>query len=64
MNQNSANHSIKCTVTSCAYHSADKEYCTLNEIKVGCCDDNVSQCQQTECASFALGNHGTSCSGR
>ena len=51
---NTINQSIKCSVKSCAYHGCDKDYCTLNEIKVGCCD-------QTQCASFHLGDHGTNC---
>ena len=34
MNQN-ANHSIKCSVTNCTHHCPEN-YCTLNEIKVGC----------------------------
>ena len=38
---NTINQSIKCSVKSCAYHGCDKDYCTLNEIKVGCCDPTV-----------------------
>ena len=49
-----ANHSIKCSVSSCAHH-CNTNYCTLNEIKVGCCDSTVKQCSSTECASFELG---------
>ncbi|MFQ7451896.1 MAG: DUF1540 domain-containing protein [Flavonifractor plautii] len=30
------NNSIKCSVNSCAYHCGEQNYCTLNEIKVGC----------------------------
>lgn len=58
---NQVNQSIKCSVKSCAYHGCDKDYCTLNEIKVGCCDPTVACCDQTQCASFHLGDHGTSC---
>ena len=62
MNQdNKVNQSIKCSVKSCAYHGCDKDYCTLNEIKVGCCDSSVACCDQTQCASFHLGSHGTTC---
>lgn len=57
------NSSIECSVKSCAHHCQDKDYCTLNAIKVGCCDPSVAKCDQTECASFALGNHGTCCTG-
>ncbi len=58
---NTINQSIKCSVKSCAYHGCDKDYCTLNEIKVGCCDPTVGCCDQTQCASFHLGDHGTNC---
>ena len=37
------NNSIKCSVNSCAYHCGEQNYCTLNEIKVGCCDSNGSR---------------------
>ena len=49
MNQ-TPNNSIKCSVTNC-------DYCTLNEIKVGCCEPNATKCASTECASFQLGQH-------
>ena len=52
---NTINQSIKCSVKSCAYHGCDKDYCTLNEIKVGCCDCAPTKCEGTECASFKLG---------
>lgn len=55
------NQSIHCSVSSCAHHAAGQDYCTLKEIKVGCCDNSVAKCDQTECASFHLGNHGTNC---
>lgn len=55
------NNSIKCSVNSCAYHCGEQNYCTLNEIKVGCCDSNVTNCASTECASFQLGDHGGCC---
>ena len=52
------NPSIKCTVNSCAHHK--DAHCTLNEIQVGCCQSSVSNCENTECASFKLGDHGAS----
>lgn len=58
-----ANNSIKCSVKSCAYHCDEQNYCSLNEIKVGCCDPSVTNCGSTECASFELGDHGSCCSG-
>lgn len=56
MNQ-TPNNSIKCSVTSCAHHCQGQNYCTLNEIKVGGCCSDVTNCANTECASFQLGRH-------
>ena len=53
------NPSIKCSVNSCAHHK--DAHCTLNEIQVGCCQSSFSNCENTECASFKLGDHGTNC---
>lgn len=51
----SVNSAIGCTVSSCAHHCKDREYCTLNAIKVDCCDPKVTGCASTECASFKMG---------
>ncbi len=49
------NASIKCSVTNCAYHAQTKDYCTKDEIKVGCCGTNVpTACGSTECVSFKM----------
>ena len=48
---NQTNPSINCNV----------KRCTLNEIQVGHCQNSVCNCKETECASFKLGDHGTSC---
>ncbi len=61
MNNNNPNPSIECSVTSCAHHCNDKQYCSLNTIKVGCQCSDVANCGATECASFKLGDHGTHC---
>ena len=61
MDHTNANPSIKCSVASCAYHNGQQNACTLNEIKVGCCDATVADCTSTECASFKLGDHGACC---
>ena len=53
MNVN-ANESIQCSVTSCAHHCGDRNYCSLNAIQVGCCNCIPTQCEGTECASFRL----------
>ena len=58
---NNANPSIKCSVISCTHHCSDKDYCSLNEIKVGCCDPSVTNPAATECASFELGSNGGNC---
>ena len=63
MNTEKSNPSIKCSVNSCAYHNGQAQACTLDTIKVGCCDTNVANCAETECASFKLGDHGTQCTG-
>ncbi len=57
----SGNPSIKCSVSSCAYHSGTAGACTLGSIQVGCTQQNVADCACTECASFQLGDHGTNC---
>lgn len=49
------NHSIACTVKNCAYHAGNQGYCTLSSIKVGSCAPEVTQCDNTECASFKAG---------
>lgn len=56
-----ANPSIKCSVSSCAYHNGQKGACTLGTIQVGCTCSQVAECGSTECASFKLGSHGTCC---
>ncbi len=59
MTMDQTNPSIKCSVSSCSHHK--DAHCTLNEIHVGCTQNSVGQCDQTECSSFCLGDHGTSC---
>ena len=56
MNQNkTCNTSIKCSVDTCAYNDHAQNCCSLNSIKVGCCDCAPTKCEGTECASFKLG---------
>ena len=55
MEQKNTNPSIACTVNSCAHHCKEKNHCTLNAIRVGCCQSKVTDCGSTECASFQLG---------
>ena len=56
-----SNPSIKCSVSSCAYHNGQQSACTLNEIKVGCTGTDVADCPSTECASFKGANRGPRC---
>lgn len=49
------NHNIRCSVSNCAFHAGNQDYCTLREIKVGCCTAKPTSCDCTECASFELG---------
>jgi len=56
MDHKSCNTSIKCSVNSCAHHNAPYNCCTLESIKVGCCDCTPTKCEGTECASFKLGS--------
>jgi hypothetical protein len=51
------NHSIKCSVNNCAHHASAQNYCTLNEINVGCCTAKPTSCDCTECASFLKDSH-------
>lgn len=48
-----ANKSIKCSVEQCKYNDM-KNYCTLNEIKVGTHEKNPSVPECTDCESFVL----------
>ena len=54
MDQKSCNTSIKCSVSSCAFHNGPYNCCSLESIKVGCCDSHPTKCEGTECASFEL----------
>ena len=56
------NPNIRCSVDSCAYHAdVNGGLCTLHGISVGHTKENVSKSDATECVSFQLGDHGTSC---
>ena len=56
MDKKTCNTSIKCSVSSCAYHNSPSNCCSLESIKVGCCcDPNPTKCEGPECASFKLG---------
>ncbi len=52
MTNRTSNPSIKCTVSQCAFHCPDTNYCSLDEIKVSRCAAQVTSSAGTECASF------------
>lgn len=53
MNQNEyANHCIVCNVTSCQNHHKDKNYCSLECIRVGTHEEQPTYTPCTDCQSF------------
>lgn len=52
MNNCQANRAIRCTVSQCAHHCSDKDYCALDTITIGTHEANPTQCQCTDCESF------------
>ena len=54
---NQTNPSIQCSVSNCAYHCGGENYCTRNEIQVGCTAGSAqpTNCKETQCASFQAG---------
>ena len=48
------NNSIKCSVTSCAHHCKEVDYCGLNTIQVGTHEANPTADQCTDCKSFRM----------
>jgi len=46
------NTCIQCSVTSCAHHCKDAQYCGLASIQVGTHETNPTQDQCTDCQSF------------
>ena len=52
MTNNTPNTSIKCTVTSCAHHCTNENYCALNAIQVGTHETNPTEVACTDCSSF------------
>ena len=47
-----ANKSIECTVSQCAYHCDNANYCSLERILVGTHEVNPTMDQCTDCKSF------------
>lgn len=48
------NSSIKCSVEQCQYHAQSKDYCTLQEIKVGTHETDPTKVECTDCESFEV----------
>ena len=51
-----SNPSIKCSVSSCAYHNGQQSACTLNEIKVGCTGTDVAHSPPSDSPPSKLAN--------
>ena len=47
-----ANKCIECTVSQCAYHCDEANYCSLDRILVGTHETNPTMDQCTDCKSF------------
>lgn len=47
-----ANHCIHCTVNECEYHCSDKNYCTLDTVRIGSHESSPTTEQCTDCLSF------------
>lgn len=54
MDNCNANKAIECTVTQCAYHCNQENYCSLNKILVGTHEANPTMNECTDCKSFQL----------
>lgn len=52
------NKSIECTVVQCANHCGDKDYCSLDKIKVVTHEKEPTVMQCTDCGSFVLAKKG------
>ncbi|MBQ9521309.1 MAG: DUF1540 domain-containing protein [Oscillospiraceae bacterium] len=48
------NHSIHCTVDSCAHHCEDAEFCALDSIQVGTHEEHPTEVECTDCMSFRV----------
>lgn len=46
------NDSIACSVSNCAYHAQNTDYCTLDKIRIGTHESNPTQKECTDCESF------------
>lgn len=51
-NSEYANKCIECTVTQCANHSCEANYCALSAIRVGTHESDPTKVPCTDCQSF------------
>ena len=47
-----ANRSIKCSVTQCSHHCSGENYCSLNCVTIGTHEAKPTMVQCTDCESF------------
>lgn len=52
------NHCIECSVSQCANHCGNEDYCALDKIRVGTHEPNPTVSQCVDCESFVLGTAG------
>ncbi len=55
-NKTNKNSHIECTVSQCANHSCEGNFCALERIRVGTHEANPTMIQCTDCESFVLEN--------
>lgn len=48
------NPCIACSIKQCRHHAEAENYCTLDQIKVGTHETNVTKVECTDCESFVL----------
>ena len=48
------NPSIRCSVTNCAHHCQEEQYCALDAIQVGTHESNPTVVECVDCESFRL----------
>lgn len=53
--ETNANKCIECSVSACANHCKNEDYCSLNKIKVGTHESDPTMDQCTDCQSFIMG---------
>ena len=54
MHSSTPNPSIHCSVTNCAHHCREDNYCSLDAIQVGTHESNPTMVECTDCESFRM----------